>query len=67
MLGQRDMYAKNIQSIHALFNPMSKLSGVDTKSYQGVHQHFRSINDQSDHFLIESDHKSKVLAGRPRE
>ena len=36
MLGQRDMYAKNIQSIHALFNPMSEPSGVDTKSYQGL-------------------------------
>ena len=40
---------------------------VDTKSYQGLHRHFCPVNDQSDHFLIESDHKSKELAGRPRK
>ena len=51
----------------SLFNPTTAASGVDTKSYQGLDRHFWSVNDQSDHFLIESDHKSKPLSGRPRK
>ena len=54
--------------IHDMFiEPHERSEWVDTKSYQGLAQHFWSLNDQSDHFLIESDHKSKALAGRPRK
>ena len=50
-----------------LFNLTSVASGVDTKSYQGLEGHFWSRNDQSDHFLIERDHKTKPLSGRPQK
>ena len=50
-----------------LFNPTRCARGVDTKSYQGLHRHFWLLNDQSDHFLIESDRKTKPLSGRQRK
>ena len=54
-------------TIFILFNPTSVASGVDTKSYQGLDRHFWSLNDQSDHFLIGSDRKTKPLSGWPRK
>ena len=54
-------------SFTVYLDPRAQRVWVDTKSYQGLYIYFWSLNDQGNHFLIESDQKSKALSGQPRK